>query len=40
MEDDLDVEAHGTENTKPSNTDVAGPSKFQQARSTDGERKT
>jgi hypothetical protein len=40
MEDDLDAEAHGAENARPSNTDVAGPSQFQQARSTDGERRT
>jgi hypothetical protein len=40
MEDDLDAEAHGAENARPSNTDAAGPSQFQQARSTDGERKT
>jgi hypothetical protein len=40
MEDDLDAEAHGAENARPSNTDVAGSSQFQQARSTGGERRT
>jgi hypothetical protein len=40
MEDDLDSEAHGAENARPSYTDAAGPLEFQQPRSTDGERKT